>query len=181
MAKTTTDKHLFEASAEIEIAALREIVYAVVTDLPRSGEWSTECRGGEWIEGAPATTGSVFRGHNERSPDVVAWAPVVRGEWSTEAEVVAADAPSLFSWAMRTRSGQAQDSIWTYELLENGPKTILRHQFRMGEATEGIRGIVADLDQDGRDRFFREWGVKIEQDMAATVRRIKAVVEAAGR
>ena len=44
---------LFELRAEIEIAAAPEVTYSVVSDLPRSGDWSPECRGGEWISGSP--------------------------------------------------------------------------------------------------------------------------------
>ena len=35
---------LFELSADIFVEASPEEVYSVVSDLPRSGEWSPECR-----------------------------------------------------------------------------------------------------------------------------------------
>lgn len=62
---------LFELSADILVEASPEEVHNVVSDLPRSGEWSPECQGGEWIRGEPATVGAVFRGENLRSGDLV--------------------------------------------------------------------------------------------------------------
>jgi hypothetical protein len=164
---------LFEVRVSVPVAASPADVYAVVSDLPRSGEWSSECRGGTWIHGTPATVGAVFRGRNYRSEDVVEWAPVVRGEWTTEAEVVAAEPGRKFSWSMRNSKGHKQDSVWTYEI----EPAVLTHRFRMGEPTEGIEGITADMDDADRQRFFSEWGKKLEGDMAATLDRVKAVIE----
>lgn len=171
---------LFQVRVSVTVAAAPGDVYAVVSDLPRSGEWSAECRGGAWVSGTPGGVGAVFRGVNYRGEDVVAWAPVVRGEWTTEAEVVAALPGRTFSWSMRNSLGHRQDSVWTYEVAAVGDGSLLTHHFRMGDATEGIRGITSDMDDVGRQRFFREWGRKLEGDMAATLARVKAVIEGAG-
>jgi hypothetical protein len=168
---------LFQVRAAVAVDAPPDAVYAVVSDLPRSGEWSTECRGGTWVHGTPATVGAVFRGTNLRADDVVAWAPVVRGEWTTEAEVVAAERGRRFGWAMRDSAGRAQDSVWTYEIEATATGSLLVHQFRMGRATEGITGITAGMDDVDRQRFFSEWGKKLEGDLADTLDRIKAVIE----
>ena len=168
---------LFQVRAEVAVAASPDVVYGVVSDLPRSGEWSTECRGGTWVHGTPATAGAVFRGVNVRADDVVAWAPVVRGEWTTEAEVLAAEPGKRFSWAMRDSAGRAQDSVWTYEVEPTATGSVLVHHFRMGRATEGITGITSDMDDVEKQRFFSEWGKKLEGDLADTLDRIKAVIE----
>lgn len=168
---------LFEVRVHVPVAATPADVYAVVTDLPRSGEWSAECRGGAWVAGEPATVGAVFRGMNHRAPGVVAWAPVVRGEWTTESEVVVAEPGRRFSWSMRDSKGDKQDSVWTFEVTPDGAGSVLTHHFRMGAATEGIRGITADMDDAEKQRFFTEWGAKLEGDLAATLDRIKAVIE----
>jgi hypothetical protein len=168
---------LFEVRVSVPVAAAPADVYAVVTDLPRSGDWSAECTGGSWIEGAPATVGAVFRGVNYREEDVVAWAPVVRGEWTTESEVIAAEPGQKFSWSMRDKSGRRQDSVWTYEIASTGDGSVLTHHFRMGDPTEGIKGITSDMDDADKQRFFTEWGKKLEGDLAATLDRLKAVIE----
>jgi hypothetical protein len=97
---------LSEVRVSVPVAASPADVYAVVSNLPRSGEWSSECRGGTWVHGTPATVGAVFHGVNHRTADVVEWAPIVRGEWTTEAEVVAAE-PGSGSSASGARSSKA--------------------------------------------------------------------------
>lgn len=51
------------------------------------------------------------------------------------------------------------------------------HRFDMGSPTEGIREITADMDDADRLRFIRDWAGKLQGDMAATLRRLKAVIE----
>ncbi|MFI9753248.1 SRPBCC family protein [Streptomyces collinus] len=169
---------LFDLAVQTRVARAPEFVYTVVSDLPRSHQWSEECTGGEWIEGEPGALGSVFRGHNVRPDDVVGWAPVVRGSWTTTAEIVTAEPAHRFAWAMRTLSGRAQDSVWGFTLRATEDDTTeLVHHFRMGAATEGIQKITAEMDEDERKRFFHEWGVKVESDMAATLGRLKKIIE----
>lgn len=171
---------LFAVRAEVTIAAPPGAVYATVSDLPRCGEWSAECNGGEWISGTPGAVGAVFRGENYRSREVVAWAPVVRGSWTTEAEVVAAEPGRRFGWAMRDSAGRAQESVWSYELSAAGPGaqgTALVHSFWMGRATEGIRGITAEMSGTERAEFFSAWAAKLASEMQATVERVKGVIE----
>ena len=168
---------LFDLRADARVAATPDQVYAVVTDLRRSGEWSPECLGGEWVSGEPATVGAVFRGQNLRQEDVVAWAPVVRGTWTTHAEVVAAEPGRTFRWAMRDSTGRAQESVWGFDIEPIDGGCRLTHHFRMGRPTEGIREITGEMDDEEKRRFFAEWSDKVGQDLAATVQRIKAVIE----
>ena len=172
----------FRARAEILLNATPEHAYAVVTDLARSGEWSAECTGGHWVLGEPAKVGSIFRGDNLRSADVVAWAPVIRGRWNTEAEVIEADPGRVFRWVILNSERGRQESTWSYELkpAANGTDAagcLLVHSYRLGRLTEGLEKILAPLDEDSRGRFVREWNAKIEADIRATVERIKTAVE----
>ncbi|MEU9046840.1 MULTISPECIES: SRPBCC family protein [unclassified Kitasatospora] len=179
---TSTDFQLtplFDVRARTRIAASPAEVYAVVSDLPRSAEWSPECTGGTWVAGRPGTVGAVFRGENLRAPDVVAWAPVVRGVWRTESQVVAAEPGRLFRWAMRDSAGNPQDSVWSYEITPDGDGCVLVHGLRMGTATEGIRGITAEMDEATRRRFLAEWTEKLAGDLQATLGRVRAIVEKA--
>jgi hypothetical protein len=174
--KTETEP-LFKVRVQADIERTPAQVYAVVSDLTRSGEWSAECRGGSWVSGTPATVGAVFRGQNFRTPDAVAWAPVVRGEWFTESEVVAAEPGREFAWAMRTKDGVAQESVWGFDIEPAATGATLVHRFWMGAATEGIQGITAEMTPDEKQLFFLEWGEKLQGEMAATIARIKAVIE----
>lgn len=173
-----TRSPLFAVSESIEVEVPPQAVYAAVSDLARSGDWSPECRGGTWT-GEPGRVGSVFRGENYRATDVVGWAPLVRGTWYTEAEVVEADAPRSFRWAMRTHTGEAQSSVWGFRIEPTADGCVLTHHFVMAEATEGIHHIVADLDESQRVRFVEEWGAKLVDDVRRTLGRIKDVLEGA--
>jgi hypothetical protein len=68
--------------------------------------------------------------------------------------------------------------VWTYEITDNeNGGSVLTHHFRMGDPTEGIKGITADMNDADRQRFLTEWGKKLEVDLAATLDRVRAVVE----
>lgn len=168
---------LFELRADVWISATPEQVYAVVSDLPRSAEWSPECKGGEWVGGEPSAVGTIFRGENLRSEEVVAWAPLVRGTWYTEARVTAAEPGRTFRWMMLTHAREDQESVWGFDIAADGEGSVLTHHFRMGKATAGIHKIVADLDEAGRAKFVTEWAAKLEQDLDETLGRIKNVIE----
>lgn len=152
-------------------------VYEVVSDLPRSGEWSPECQGGVWISGEAATEGAVFRGENLRSTEVVAWAPLVRGVWHTECRVTAAEPGRTFRWMMLSHAGADQESVWGFDIAPAEGGSVLTHHFRMGTATAGIHKIVADMDEEARERFVADWTVKLEGDLTETLQRIKDVIE----
>lgn len=57
------------ASAQVDIAAPAQDVYALVTDLPGMGRLAEENQGGSWLRGFDsAAVGARFRGHNRRGP-----------------------------------------------------------------------------------------------------------------
>jgi hypothetical protein len=167
----------FRARAEILVNATPENAYDVVTDLARSGEWSAECTGGRWVLGEPGAVGSIFRGDNVRGTDVVAWAPVIRGPWHTEAEVIEAERGKVFRWVILNSERRRQESTWSYEFEPAGTGCLLVHSYRLGRLTEGLEKILTPLDEEHRGRFVREWNAKIEGDVRATVERIRTVVE----
>jgi uncharacterized protein YndB with AHSA1/START domain len=169
----------FRVEATTDIAADPATVFAYVSDLARSGDWSPECRGGEWTSGDPATVGSVFTARNHREPDVVGWAPVVRGEWTTECEVVESVPPRAFSWAMRDSGGRAQESVWSFRIEPTAEGSALTHAFWMGELTEGMRGILAKMSDDEVPNFLHDWADKIHGDMQQSLAHIKARLESA--
>ncbi|MCF3105133.1 SRPBCC family protein [Streptomyces roseoverticillatus] len=174
---TTGAPAILRVRARVLIAAAPDTVYDTVSDLTRSGEWSRECTGGRWVSGTPRTVGAVFRGENYRGADVVPWAPVVRGPWTTESEVVAAEPWRLFQWVVRDSAGLRQDSTWTYELEAAAEGCLLVHHYRLGRPTEGLAKIFEQLGEDGRRRFTAAWNEKLADDVAASLSRIKRVVE----
>src|SRR5918998_255621 len=76
-------------SVTMRIDAPAERLWAMVSDITRTGEWSPENEGGEWIDGATgAVPGARFRGRNRRG----------KTKWSTTCEVEVADPGREFTF-----------------------------------------------------------------------------------
>jgi len=90
-----------------DIAAPPEKVWALVSDLPRMGEWSPENVGGKWTKGATGPAlGAVFRGSNKNG----------FRRWSTTSTVVACEPGKVFEFAVT--SGPLAVANWRYEFVE---------------------------------------------------------------
>ena len=76
-------------SASRDIAANREVVWGLVSDLPRMGEWSNENQGGRWLRGASGpTVGARFRGTNRNGIHL----------WKTQVKVTEAEPGERFGF-----------------------------------------------------------------------------------
>jgi uncharacterized protein YndB with AHSA1/START domain len=94
-------------SAAVDVDATPEQVWAVLADITRTGEWSHETQGGEWLDGATAAgPGARFRGRNRNG----------RTKWSRVCEVLTADAPDAISWRTVPSRLYPDSTRWTYEL-----------------------------------------------------------------
>ena len=90
-----------------DIAAPSEKVWALVTDLPRMGEWSPENAGGKWVKGATGPAlGSVFQGTNKNG----------FRRWTTERDDRRLRAQQVFEFAVT--SGPLAVATWRYEFEE---------------------------------------------------------------
>lgn len=98
---TTTPK----VSASTEILADPKIVYDLISDLPRMGEWSPENRGGKWHGGASGPkVGAKFKGKNK-----LGWR-----SWSTDVVVTEATAPEKFAFKVSAMGMPVAQ--WSYEI-----------------------------------------------------------------
>jgi len=85
------------------IRAPADVLYALVSDVTRMGEWSPENVGGRWLDGVPApVVGARFRGSNRRG-----WR-----RWSTTCTVVAAEPGRTFAFDVRVAG--IRTSRWSY-------------------------------------------------------------------
>lgn len=85
----------------IVIAAPRSAVYAAISDVTRTGEWSPVCRECWWDEGDGPWVGSFFTGRNVTPTRT----------WETRCEVIVADVDAAFGWSVA-----GGDVLWTYRL-----------------------------------------------------------------
>jgi len=143
------------AKASIEIDAPPALVYDLVADVTRMGEWSPECVRCEWID-EPGTVGSTFRGHNRRGP----------ARWSTVARVLVADRPREFSFATLHRGEPS--TRWTYRFDGDGPTTVT-------ESFESITTprLIALVER----LFMRDRHAQLETGMATTLGVLKVAVD----
>ncbi|HVT77396.1 MAG TPA: SRPBCC family protein, partial [Acidimicrobiales bacterium] len=104
-----------EGQATIHINAAPEVVWALVTDVTRMGEWSPETTAAEWVDGATGpAVGAKFRGTNKL------WFY----KWSTTPVVTACETNRLFSF-------DAGGTIWTYSFTESDGGTSVTESFRV--------------------------------------------------
>ena len=105
---------------EVVVAATPEQVYAVVADVTRIAEWSHECRGAEWLDGATGPAlGARFRGTNK----------VNRFGWSRVCTITELEPGRRFGY--RTSGGVPSDSTaWSFEFHPDpgGTRVVQRYQ-----------------------------------------------------
>lgn len=96
-------------SVTVHVEAPPEAVYALVSDLPRMGEWSPENTGGKWLGGATGpAVGARFKGTNRNGAR----------RWSTIATVVEATPGQAFAFDV-SAVGLAV-ARWSYRIEPSG-------------------------------------------------------------
>jgi hypothetical protein len=97
---------LTEDHVEVVISADADLLYDMVSDLPRIGEWSPECEGVDWEDGTTTPVeGTRFVGHN-------AVGPGRRIRYSRRGTVLTADRGREFAFA--TEEGGREGTVWRY-------------------------------------------------------------------
>lgn len=143
------------------IDAPADLLWDLVSDLGRMGEWSPENLGGEWISGTPRQLGSRFRGRNRRG----------RAAWSTTAEVVASEPGAVFAFGVG-KPGQF-DTMWRYELtaLPNG-RTEVRESFTLRRPIGVFARLLTRMTTGVDDRC-----TDLERGMQQTLEAMAATAE----
>ncbi|MGB2694927.1 MAG: SRPBCC family protein [Dehalococcoidia bacterium] len=147
--------------AEIRIDASPEQVYDLVSDIPRTGEWSPECARCEWVDGATgAAVGARFRGQNRFN-----WL-----RWSRLNEVIVADRGKEFAFKTLPGALTRVSSIWRYQIEADGEGCRVRES----EEMLGTPGFPVSLFTSlaGRNSDMTE-------NISQSLERIKAIVEGA--
>jgi hypothetical protein len=151
------------ASVSIHVDAPPEVVYDLVSDLPRMGEWSPECVRCEWTGGASAAAvGTTFKGHNRRG---------VR-RWSTKGRVVAAERGQELAWDVSSVFGLPV-ARWRYRISaspDGGADVVESFEDRRGVTIK----VLGYLASGVRDR-----GPHNTAGMEATLQRVKEAAEQA--
>lgn len=113
----TLPKH---GEVSVESTASAGAIWAVLTDVTRTGEWSHETVGATWLGGATAAEpGARFRGSNKQG----------RTRWSRTCEVLEVDAPRTFRFRTVPTRLFPDSSMWTFELTPQPGGTRITQRF----------------------------------------------------
>ncbi len=108
-------------TASIEVAAPPEVVYLLVSDVTRMGEWSPECYRCTWLDNAStAFPGARFRGYNKLG----------NFRWQTTAIVTGAENGRLFAFATVHDKTLREETAWRYDLQPVPGGTLLTESFK---------------------------------------------------
>lgn len=148
-------------TAGTDIAAPVDVVWDLVSDITRVGEWSVECRSCEWLGGATGpAAGARFRGRNRRNATL----------WTRTCEVLAVDPPTRFVWRTLPTRLLPDSTEWTFELADGGDYTRLTESMRILHIPGAHERLFALMLPQHRDRTA---------DLEADVSRIKERLEGA--
>jgi len=142
----------------VDVAAPPDLVYDLVADVTRMGEWSPECYRCEWLDGATAAAPGVrFRGYNRFG----------RMRWERTALVDTADRGREFSFAtVNDRAGRAE-TRWRYTMEPSPSGTLLTESFQFLWCSMPNR-LAEALVPRGR---------QVNRGIEETLRRIKLAAE----
>lgn len=134
-------------SESITVAVPPDQLYALVSDVTRTGEWSPVCRACWWDDGDGPREGAWFTGRNE-TPERT---------WETRSRVVAAEPGRKFAWEVT--HGSARWVYWGYTFEPEGAATRLTESWEfLPEGIAGFRerfGDAADAEIEKRSEAAR--------------------------
>jgi Polyketide cyclase / dehydrase and lipid transport len=148
-------------SQSVEIDAPAEHIYDLVTDLPRMGEWSNECGGVEWTNGATAAApNATFVGHNHTGPRGVI-------KWSRKGRVLTAERGREFAFV--TEEGGQEGVIWRYRFVSAGGRTKVTESYDVKKIPTWARILDVPTNRHGA----------LLKSMRHTLEQLKAAAETA--
>ena len=153
----------------MDVAAPMSTVWALVSDIALSSQFSTEVSGAEWLDSADGPAlGARFVGHSAHG---------AIGEWTTTCVVTGYEPERLFEWSVIGRDGDVS-SIWRYTVNDGGEDVAhLDHWFQMGPGRGGLNYAIESMpDKEERivARRLEEHRVNMERVVAG----VKALAEA---
>lgn len=135
-----------------------EVVYDLVADVTRTGEWSPENLGGAWLDGATGpVVGARFKARNKRK-----WS------WTTTSTVTVADRAREF--AFDVGKGETR---WRYEFVPAGEGCEVTESFEIVKAPGPVGRFLTKL---ATGVSWDEREADLVRGMHTTLERLRAVV-----
>jgi hypothetical protein len=149
-----------EYSDSLFISVEPDQLYAIVSDVTRTGEWSPICKSCTWDEGDGPIVGAWFTGHNE-TPERT---------WDSRCQVIVADPGREFTWEVN--KGWVH---WGFTLEPTDGGTRLTESWTF--LPRGIEGFQKRFG-DEADAQIAERSEAAHQGIPVTLAAIKKVAEA---
>ncbi|UXA20923.1 SRPBCC family protein [Mycobacterium sp. SMC-4] len=149
-------------SESITVAVPPEDLYALVSDVTRTGQWSPVCRRCWWDEGAGPQVGAWFTGRNE-TPERI---------WETRCQVVAAEPGRVFAWEVN--DGWV---YWGYHLEPDGAGTRLTESWAL--LPKGVDGFGERFGESADAEIAKRVDAA-RIGIPATLAAIKEIAESGG-
>jgi hypothetical protein len=150
---------MVQGSVSVVVNRSADVVFAAISDVNRTGEWSPECVACRWVDGATGpAVGAKFEGDNKA---VMAGLPVKK--WTTTSEVTACVSGEVFEFVAEGYT------TWRYTLEPAGSGTKVTESFSFPPQT-GIKGFLYET-------VVRRSATMLK-GMQQTLNRIKASLEA---
>jgi hypothetical protein len=151
------------ARVDVEVTVDKDpaVMWALVTDVGRIGEWSPECIGAFWLDGGTLRRGAWFEGRNRSSGF----------EWSATCMVTEVERPTSFEWVVldSARDPKRPGAIWRYELVPGLPgQTIVRHSFVHGPGDTGVTEAM-ESDPDRSAALLQDRLNELRENMTVTI------------
>jgi len=148
--------------ASIAVDAPAEALWALVSDITRTGEWSPEATAGVWLDGATGpAVGARFKGSNRRG----------RTKWATTCEVIVAEPGREFAF-VTGRPGKPE-TVWRYVLEPVGEsETLITESFELVKALGAVSNFVTRVTTGVRDRR-----ADLEENVRMSLSRLKEIAE----
>jgi hypothetical protein len=122
---------------EQEIPASPDVVWGLVSDLPRMGDWSPENNGGEWIKGASGpAVGAKFKGRNANGSK----------SWTTVSTVIDATPSERFSFLVNVGPLKIAEWAFDIEATEGGCRVTESWTDRRGGLMKKLGGVASGVD-----------------------------------
>jgi hypothetical protein len=149
-------------TASIEVVARPDVVYRLVADVTRMGEWSPECYRCIWLDNVgEAVPGARFRGYNKLG----------NYRWQTAAVITSADHGRVFAFSTVHDKTGRQETAWRYELAPVANGTLLTESYQFLWCPVANRLMELPIPR----------GRQVSRGMRQTLINIKTAAEAAVR
>jgi hypothetical protein len=155
-------------SAEITISAPADVLYDMVSDVTRMGEWSPHTYAARWLDGATgATVGARFAGDNRREDDT----------WTLAATVTAATPSAVFAFVTGKAEGPATQWEYRFEPADGGTRVIESFSWTWMPSPAGFRAQVGEQPIDVARQMVADRHDYLVDSMRTTLANLKAAAE----